>query len=150
MIEPSFREFSPILAWILQNIISDIRQFHDDMRACERLDDRVCSGWFAVERALQGCALTSLLLNIFFATIINLTYVRFKADNGIMDALVHLRKKTVAGRSNQRSATSLWGMTYADNAGVVSRSPEQLWKMMGVIVVVCVAFGLTVSGVFLR
>ena len=33
---------------------------------------------------------------------------------------------------------------YADDAGVVSRSPEQL-KMMGVIVVVCAAFGLTVS-----
>ena len=36
-------------------------------------------------------------------------------------------------------------MLYADDAGVVSQSPEQLRKMMGVIVVVCVAFGLTVS-----
>ena len=36
-------------------------------------------------------------------------------------------------------------MPYADDAGVVSQSPEQLRKMMGVIVVVCVAFGLTVS-----
>ena len=42
-------------------------------------------------------------------------------------------------------ATPLWGMFYADNAGVVSQSPEQLRKMMGVIVVVCAAFGLTVS-----
>ena len=50
-----------------------------------------------MERALQGCALTSLVLNIFFATVIHLTYVRFKADNGITDALVHLREKTVAG-----------------------------------------------------
>ena len=31
------------------NMISVIRQFHDAMRACVRLDDRVCSGWFAVE-----------------------------------------------------------------------------------------------------
>ena len=37
-------------------------------------------------------------------------------------------------------------MLYADHAGVVSQSPEQLRKMMGVIVVVCAAFGLTVSG----
>ena len=37
-------------------------------------------------------------------------------------------------------------MLYADDAGVVSQSPEQLKKMMGVIVVVCVAFDLTVSG----
>ena len=39
----------------------------------------------------------------------------------------------------------LWGMLYADDAGVVPHSPEQLRKMMGAIVVVCAAFGLTVS-----
>ena len=38
-------------------------------------------------------------------------------------------------------------MLYADDTGVVSQSPEQLRKMMGVIVVVCPAFGLTVSEV---
>ena len=32
-----------------QNMISVIRQFHDGMRACLRLDDRVYSRWFAVE-----------------------------------------------------------------------------------------------------
>ena len=42
-------------------------------------------------------------------------------------------------------ATPLWGMLYADDAGVVSQSPEQLRKTMGVIVVICAAFGLTVS-----
>ena len=35
-------------------------------------------------------------------------------------------------------------MLYAVDAGVVSRPPEQLRKMMGLIVVVCAAFGLTV------
>ena len=40
---------------------------------------------------------------------------------------------------------AIWGMLYADDAGVVSQSPEQLRKMMGVIVVVCAVFGLTVS-----
>ena len=39
----------------------------------------------------------------------------------------------------------LWGMLYTDDAGVVSQSPGQLRKMMGVIAVVCAAFGLTVS-----
>ena len=38
-------------------------------------------------------------------------------------------------------------MLYADDVEVVSQSPEQLRKMMGVIVVVCAAFGLTVSEV---
>ena len=37
-----------------QNMISIIRQFHDGMRACVRLDDRVCSGWFAVEFVKKG------------------------------------------------------------------------------------------------
>ena len=32
--------------------MSVIRQFHDSMRACARLDDRVCSGWFAVEHGV--------------------------------------------------------------------------------------------------
>ena len=36
-------------------------------------------------------------------------------------------------------------MLYADNAGIVSRSPEGLEKMMTVIVTACVAFGLTAS-----
>ena len=36
-------------------------------------------------------------------------------------------------------------MLYADVAGVVSQSPEQLRKTMGVIVVLCAAFGLTIS-----
>ena len=34
-------------------MISVIRQFHDGMLACVRLDDRVCSGWFAVEQGLR-------------------------------------------------------------------------------------------------
>ena len=36
-------------------------------------------------------------------------------------------------------------MLYADDAGVVSQSPDQPRKIMRVIVVVCAAFGLTVS-----
>ena len=68
-----------------------------------------------------------------------------------MDALVHLRKKRgEGGREGATVGESVlamphWGMLYADDAGVVSQSPKQLRKMMGVIVVVCAAFGLTVS-----
>ena len=63
----------------------------------------------------------------------------------------HLRKKGGAeGRGEATAgesvlATPLWGMLYADNAGVVPQSSEHLRKMTGVIVVVCAAFGLTVS-----
>ena len=61
-----------------QNMISIIRQFHDGMRACVRLDDRVCSRWFAVEQRLrQGCVLAPHLFNIF-AAVINVASTRFK------------------------------------------------------------------------
>ena len=133
-------------------MISVIRRFHDGMQACVRLDDRVCSRRSAVEQGLrQGCVLAPLMFNIFFAAVINLASTRFKADKGIIDALAHLRKKRGAGGRGEATvgelvlATPLWGMLYADDAGVVSQSPEQLKKMMGVIVVVCAAFGLTVS-----
>ena len=65
-----------------------------------------------------------------------------------MDALVHLTGKRGRGEATTGEpvlATSLCGMLYADDARVVSQSPGQLRKMMGVIVVVYAAFGLTVS-----
>ena len=134
------------------NMISAIRQFHDGMRVCVRLDDRVCSRWFAVEQGLrQGYVLAALLFNIFFAAVINVASTRFKADKGIMGALVHLRKKRGAGGRGEATAgesvlaTPLRVMLYADEAEVVPQSPEQLRKMMWVIVVMCAAFGLTVS-----
>ena len=48
------------------------------------------------------------LFNIFFAVVINVTYMRFKADKDITDSLVYLRKKTGeggAGGSNRRRAS---------------------------------------------
>ena len=70
-----------------QIMISTIRRFHDGMRACVRLDDRVCSKWFAVEQGLrQVCVLAPLLFNIFFVAVINVASTRFKADKGMMDA----------------------------------------------------------------
>ena len=94
-----------------QKMISVIRQFHDGMQACVQLDDRVCSRWFAVEQGLhQGCVLAPLLFNIFFAAVINVASTRFKVDKGIMDALVHLRKKKGGGGvggSNCRRITPL-------------------------------------------
>ena len=130
-------------------MISVIRQLHDGMRARVRLDDGQCSDWFPVEQGLrQGCVLAPLLFNIFFAAVIHVALMRFEADKDIIDALVNLRRKPGASGRTARDpapATSLWGMLYADDAAVVSQSPEQLRKMMVVIVTVCEAFGLTVS-----
>ena len=80
-----------------------------------------------------------------------MAYTRFKAKKYIMDALVHLRKKRGAGGRGEATAeepvleTPLWGILDADDAGVVSQSLEQPRKIMGVEVVVCAAFGLTIS-----
>ena len=113
------------------NMISVIRQFHDGTRACARLDDRVCSGWSAVDQGLrQVCVLTPLLSNIFFAAAINVAYTRFNVGKDILDALEHLRKKKGAGVRGEPTAGGLVlamplsGMLYADDAGVVSQSPE--------------------------
>ena len=46
----------------------------------------------------------ALLFNIFFAAVVNVASTRFKADRGVMDALVHLRKKKRAG--GREEATS--------------------------------------------
>ena len=120
------------------------------MRARVRLDDGVCPEWFAVEQGLrQVCVLAPLLFNIFFAAVTHVAYTRFEAEKGIMDALVGLREKAGAGGREKKPAeepvpaTSLWGMLYADDAGVVSKSPEQLRKMMDVIVTVRAAFALS-------
>ena len=94
------------------------------MRACVRLDDTVCSG---LKRGLrQWCVLAPLMFNMFVAAVMNVASTRFRADKGIMDALVHLRKKRgVGGRGDATSGesvpvTPLWGMLYADDARVIS------------------------------
>ena len=48
-----------------QRMISVIRHFHDGMRARERLDDDVCSGWFAVDQAFLKvvCSRPSCLIS---------------------------------------------------------------------------------------
>ena len=87
----------------------------------------------------------------FFIQSFFLLRYRFKADKGIIDALVHLRKKCGAWGRGEATvgesvlATPLFGIRCTDDAGVVSKSPEQLRKMMGVIVVVCAVLGLTLS-----
>ena len=70
-----------------------------------QLDDRVCSGWVAVEQGLrQRCIPAPLMSNIFVAAVINMAYTCFKAGKDIMDAVVHLRKKTGAGGRGEATA----------------------------------------------
>ena len=130
-----------------------IRMFHDGMRARVQLNDGDFSAWFNVCQGLQqGCLLSPLLFNIFFAAAIIVILQRFAEDPLIGSDLVYLddAPKGEDGRPRKEETLEMvrravWGMLYADDAGVVSTSPRGLTRMMGVIVVTCQEFGLTVS-----
>ena len=130
-------------------IIAVIRQFHDGMRACVRPDDGVCSDLFEVEQGLrQGCVLSPLLFNIFFAAVLNVVLQRFSEEPAILAELVHLEEPSTSMGPEPAMdyvRRAVWDMLYADDACRVSRSSQGLAKMMEVIVEVCRAFALTVS-----
>ena len=123
------------------------------MRACAQLDDGDFSAWFNVcQRIREGCVLSPLLFNIFFAAVIIVVLRRFPEDPLIVSDLVYLddAPKGEDGRPRKEGTLEMvrravWRILYADDAGVISTSPCGLTRMMGVIVVVCQEFGLTVS-----
>ena len=137
-----------------------IRQFHDGMQACVRLNDGECSDKFDVGQGLrQGCVLTPLLFNMFFTAVLRVAEKRFLSDAVIMDTMVQLQRKKEKGEKKGTPRTGkvdgrggeeekvrrLRDMLYADDAGMVWRSSEGLERMMTVIVTACTSFGLTVS-----
>ena len=72
-------------------LISIIRQFHDGMRACVRLDSGETSEWFAVEQGLrQGCVIAPDLFNIFFVAVLTVAFDRFSIDKAVLDDFVRV------------------------------------------------------------
>ena len=92
-------------------MLAVIRQFHDGMETCVRLDDGECSDKFDVGQSLsQGCVLAPLLFNMFFTAVLRVAEKRFLADAAITDNMVQLqRKENQRKRALRAQATSTGG-----------------------------------------
>ena len=130
-----------------------IRIFHDDIRARVQLNGVDFLAWFNVCQGLrQGCVLSPLLFDMFFAAVMIVVLNGFVEDQLIVSGLVYLDDALKAGDGRPREKGTLevvrravWGTLYTDDAGMVLASPRSLIRMMDVIVVACQKFGLTPS-----
>ena len=112
------------------------------------MDHKELSEWFEATQGLrQGCVLSPLLFNILFAAVMEVVLQRFSEDDTFLEDLVFLDEGRGGGSDEtllDRARRAVWGMMYSNDAGIVSRSPVGLARLMTVIVEVFGAFGLTV------
>ena len=107
-----------------------------------------CSEKFDVGQDLrQECVLAPLLLNMVFTAVLRVAEKYFLADAVITDNMVQIQRKERrrggykgkprSGKvdrwgekeEEEVEAQRLWGMLYADDAGIVSQSPGGLERM---------------------
>ena len=93
------------------------------MRACVRIDDDMHSESFRVTEGLrQGCVLSPLLFNVFFAAVIHVVVVRVSEDEYLVRDLAHLEEDVVGGKEGSLARVQkVMIMVYADDAGIGSK-----------------------------
>ena len=80
---------------------------------------------------------------LFFAAVLNVVLQRFIEEPAILAELVHLKEPSTSmgpELAMDYVHRAVWGMLYADDACIVSRSLQGLAKIMEVIVEVCRGF----------
>ena len=111
-------------------MIEVIRPFHDGMKACVRNDDVRCSKWFEVAQALcQGCVLSPLLFNVFFAAILLVALERFSKDADILADLIHLEEQLskVARKRHWNVCGVLFGESFMLTTCALCRGRRAGW-----------------------
>ena len=90
--------------------------------------------------------MSPLLFNVFCAAPLEVIVTRLSHNEVIMRDLVYLEEETEKwGTPLDRVRKAVWGMLYANDAGVVSKSAERLARMVTINVEVLREFELTVS-----
>ena len=92
--------------------------------------------------------LSPLLFNIFFAAVLTVVLQKFSEEAVFLAEVMHLKESPTSmgpKPTMDYNRRAVWGILYADDACIVSRSSQGLAKMLEVIVEVCRAFALTVS-----
>ena len=139
-------------------MLAVIRQFHDGMQACVRLDDGEGLDKFDVGQGLrQGCVLAPLCFSRRYCVWprnasslmqpFRTTWFSSNKKRKARKRALHAQTGKIDGRrgKEEEEVQRLWGVLYADDAGTVSQSSEGLERMMTVIVTACSSFGLTAS-----
>ena len=102
--------------------------------------------WHA--RAALRLRATTVLIKALFAAALHVVLVCFYNDEAVVGDLVQLNDTGLVGTEEEVSLVCVrkagWGMSYADDAGTVSKRAKELPKITTVIAAVFEAAGLTV------